>query len=389
MKQQITSAFYDRFGGKPVLVQSPGRINLIGEHTDYNNGFVLPAAIDKAIYFAASKRDDDEIHLFANDLNQHYRGNIQTLIKSGQNWPDYIIGGLQQLKQIGYTISGFNGVIGGDVPLGAGLSSSAAVECASLMAFTELFALNLSRLQIVQLAQKAENDFVGVKCGIMDQFASVFGRKDHLIQLDCRSLDYRYVPFKLYGYAILLLDTNVKHSLASSEYNLRREQCEAGVALIQKHHPEVESLRDANPEMVERYVQPVNGVVYRRCSYVVHEIRRLQQACLDLEAGNLRAFGEKMYHTHIGLSRDYEVSCPELDFLVNYVQKTDYVIGARMMGGGFGGCTINLVQEDRIHELVEQLSPAYQQATGLALKHYRVRIEDGTRVLSVPDAVHS
>ena len=389
MQEQIVAAFKKQFGHVPLLVKSPGRINLIGEHTDYNNGFVLPAAIDKAIYFAASKRDDDVIHLYAYDLDEHYKGSVQTLVKTGQDWPDYILGGLQQLQKAGHTLTGFNGVIGGDVPLGAGLSSSAAVECASLFAFNELLGLGLSRLQIVQMAQKAENEFVGVKCGIMDQFASVFGKKDHLIQLDCRSLNYQYVPFALTDLKIVLLDTQVKHSLASSAYNKRREECEAGVALIQKFHPEVNSLRDATPDMVQTLVRPVDETLYRRCNFVVQEIIRLQAACRQLEEGNLQGFGEKMYHTHFGLSRDYEVSCKELDFLVDFAFGSGYVMGARMMGGGFGGCTINLVKQEKVDELIGDIAPAYKKATGLKLKHYVVSIEDGTMLINVPELIHS
>ncbi len=385
MHQEIYQTFKKLFGAEPLVVKSPGRINLIGEHTDYNNGFVLPAAIDKAIYLAASIRDDDEIHLYAYNLDEDYQSNVQLLVKSGSNWPDYILGGLQQLQKAGYGIRGFNIVVGGDVPLGAGLSSSAAVECAALFAFNKLLHLNLSSLQMVQMAQKAENEFVGVNCGIMDQFASVFGKKDHLIQLDCRSLEYSYVPFALTHLKIVLLDTNVKHSLASSAYNQRRQECEAGIALVQKHHPEVYSLRDATPDMLLTHVRPVDETLYRRCNFVVQEIIRLQAACLQLKEGNLQGFGEKMYHTHYGLSRDYEVSCNELDFLVDFAYRTGYVMGARMMGGGFGGCTINLVKAEKVDELVDAITPAYEKATGLTLKHYVVSIEDGTTVIGVPE----
>ncbi|MEO6638034.1 MAG: galactokinase family protein, partial [Ginsengibacter sp.] len=229
MIDTIRQKFISLYQGEPVISRSPGRINLIGEHTDYNNGFVLPAAIDKAIYFAVSTREDGEIHLYANDLDEHYKGSIHSLEKSGQQWPDYILGSVQQLQKNGYSIKGFNGVIGGDVPLGAGLSSSAAVECASLFAFTKIFSINIDRLTLVKFGQKVENEFVGLMSGIMDQFASAFGKKDHAIKLDCRSLEYQYVPFKLVDIDIVLFNTNVEHSLASTEYNLRRQQCEKGV----------------------------------------------------------------------------------------------------------------------------------------------------------------
>jgi galactokinase len=382
MTEQIKQAFTSRFGAEPLLVRSPGRINLIGEHTDYNNGFVLPAAIDKAIYFATGLRSDDEIHLYALDLDESYSGNINDIKKSGLDWPDYILGGLEQLQKRGYPLKGFNGVIGGDVPLGAGLSSSAAVECASLFAFNEMWGLGIDRMDIVKMAQASENQFVGVMCGIMDQFASAFGKKDQVIKLDCRSLAYDYVPFVLDGIKVVLLDTAVKHSLASSEYNLRRQECEAGVDLIQKKYPQVASLRDATMEMVEEMVAPADETVYRRCRYVVGEIQRLQDACIDLDKGDIEAFGKKMIQTHDGLSKDYEVSCKELDFLVDHVRTNPDVLGARMMGGGFGGCTINLVKEAALSGLIEDITAAYKQANNLELKHYVVAISDGTGLVA-------
>ncbi|MDQ6888930.1 MAG: galactokinase [Bacteroidota bacterium] len=382
MINTIREKFISLFEQEPVISRSPGRINLIGEHTDYNNGFVLPAAIDKAIYFAVNPRTDGEIHLYAVDLDEHYTGHIDSIVPSSMRWPDYILGSLQQLKKAGHTIKGFNGVIGGDVPLGAGLSSSAAVECASLSAFNNIFSIDMSRLTMVKLAQKAENEFVGVMCGIMDQFASAFGKKDHAIKLDCRSLEYQYVPFKLTDYDILLFDTNVEHSLASSEYNLRRQQCEEGVALIKKVHPEVNSLRDATPGMVEEILKPGDDIIYRRCSFIVNEIQRVTDACADLERGDLISFGQKMYKTHDGLSRDYEVSCKELDFLVDYVKPDPAVIGARMMGGGFGGCTINLVAKKEYENLIDEIIPAYKKATDLDLKVYVVQIENGTQIVA-------
>jgi galactokinase len=237
-------------------------------------------------------------------------------------------------------------------------------------------------LTMVKLSQKAENEFVGVQCGIMDQFASMFGRKNHVIRLDCQSLAYEYVPFNTDGIRIVLLDTNVKHSLASSEYNTRRQQCEAGVRMIQAHEPAVRSLRDATPAMLDQYVASQDELVYRRCQYVVEENLRLLAATVDLAGGDIAAFGQKMFATHEGLSRKYEVSCPELDFLVAAVKGRAGVIGARMMGGGFGGCTINLVKEEVIGELVAELTPAYAKAMDKELKVYIGQIENGTSLVS-------
>ena len=261
------------------------------------------------------------------------------------------------------------------------MSYSAALECATAFSMNELFGLKMEPLTMVKLSQKAENEFVGVKCGIMDQFASMFGRKNHVIRLDCQSLAYEYVPFNTDGIRIVLLDTNVKHSLASSEYNTRRQQCEAGVALIQAHHPGVHSLRDVTPEMLDKYVAPVDALVYQRCQYVVEENLRLLAAGEDLKKGDIAAFGQKMFATHDGLSRKYEVSCPEADFLVEQVKGRPGVIGARMMGGGFGGCTINLVREEAIDALVADLMPAYARAMNKELKVYIGQIENGTSLI--------
>ncbi|HEY6901547.1 MAG TPA: galactokinase family protein, partial [Puia sp.] len=230
LSARVKEKFKTTFAGSdPLIVRSPGRVNLIGEHTDYNNGFVLPAAINKAIYMAVSRRSDDELHLVSLDLDRQYTGSVNRLEPSPLHWPDYILGVVQQVQALGHTVGGFNCVFGGDIPLGAGLSSSAALECATAYALNALFGLGMDPMTMVRLSQKAENVFVGVQCGIMDQFASMFGRRNHVIRLDCQSLEYAYVPFEMDGIKIVLLDTNVKHSLASSEYNTRRQQCEAGV----------------------------------------------------------------------------------------------------------------------------------------------------------------
>ena len=379
LSSRVQEKFKSIFAGESTLVvRSPGRVNLIGEHTDYNNGFVLPAAIDKAICMAVSARADKEVHIVALDLDSSFHGSIDKLQRSPLHWPDYLQGVIQQIQALGHQLSGFNCVFGGDIPLGAGMSSSAALECATAFALNELFGLGLDPLTMVKLSQKAENVFVGLQCGIMDQFASMFGRRNHVIRLDCQSLEYVYFPFDTEGIRIVLLDSAVKHSLASSEYNTRRRQCEAGVSLVRAQHPNVKSLRDVTLEMLESAVAPVDALVYRRCRYVVEENARLLAGTEDLQQGDLEAFGRKMFASHEGLSHDYEVSCEELDFLVDQVKGDPGVIGARMMGGGFGGCTINLVREEAIDALVERLTPVYRQAMGLELKAYIGRIENGT-----------
>jgi galactokinase len=278
-------------------------------------------------------------------------------------------------------IKGFNAILTSDVPMGAGLSSSAAVECATVFALNELLQTNLDKVEMVLMAQKAEHEYAGVMCGIMDQFASVMGKRNYVIKLDCRSLEYEYVPFNLDGIKILLLNTNVKHSLASSEYNTRRQECEQAVAWIKEHEPNVNSLRDATEAMLDKYVLPKDELIDKRSRFIVQEINRLQKGCEDLNNGDIQALGKKMFDTHDGLSKMYAVSCKELDYLVDFVRENNDVIGARMMGGGFGGCTINLVKENSIEALVNAIQPAYEAAMGLPLSYYIASIENGTEII--------
>lgn len=383
MKTVVEKYFFDQYNLQPaVIVRSPGRVNIIGEHADYNNGFVLPAAIDKAAYLAVSLRDDNEIHLTAIDLNETFSTTVDELKPIGNiSWPNYILGAAAQFLKRNISLPGFNAVLTSDIPIGAGLSSSAAVECATIFALNHLLQTNIERLEMVTMAQKAEHEYAGVKCGIMDQFASMMGKANQVIKLDCRSLEFVYVPFNLDGIKIVLLNTNVKHSLASSEYNTRRLECMQAVEMIQAYHPEVFSLRDATVEMLNQYVLPFNNVVYQRSRFVVDEMERLNQACQFLQEDNIIALGDCMFKTHDGLSRQYEVSCKELDYLVDFVRSRKEVIGARMMGGGFGGCTINLVQYDKIDTLINSIKPAYEEAMGLPLNYYIATIQNGTEVI--------
>lgn len=363
-----------------IVVRSPGRINLIGEHTDYNDGFVLPAAIDKAVYVTIEKISGTKLYLHSVDFNESLEVELSEIKPAPGHWSTYILGVVDQFIQKEQVMPGFKLSIYGDVPLGAGLSSSAAVECAVAFGLNELLQTNFSRKELALMAQAAEHNYAGVKCGIMDQFASLFGKKDHVIRLDCRSLEYEYFPLELGEYVIVLFDTMVKHSLASSEYNIRRSQCEEGVMLIRQNYPSVHNLRDATLVMVNECIGELE-TAYRRCKYVVEEIDRLQKGCEDLQAGHLIAFGKKMFATHDGLSQEYEASCKELDYLVNYVRDNPAVIGARMMGGGFGGCTINIIAKDRVEKIVAKLSADYKKDMGKELKHYLVNIEDGTSVI--------
>ncbi len=378
----IKSKFSELFKGEPTLiVRSPGRVNLIGEHTDYNAGFVLPAAIDKEVVFAIAKNGKEECQLFSYDLNESFSFHPQKMSKSAQGWPNYLMGVVDQVQKLGKSVGGFNLVFGGDIPLGAGLSSSAAIECAMAFSLNQLFDLNIEKFDLVKLSQKAENEFVGVNCGIMDQFASMFGMSNHVIKLDCRSLEYQYFPFDMSDYKIVLCDTLVKHSLASSEYNTRRQECEMGVSIIQKYYNNVEALRDVTLEMLKAHREELGDVIYKRCKYVVEENQRVEDACAALKRNDHLTFGKKMYLSHRGLSEEYEVSCNELDFLVEQTRNDENVLGARMMGGGFGGCTINLVKKDYVDVFSEQMTVAYKSQLGLDLKIYVDSIADGTSVV--------
>lgn len=381
-KQQIEERYRDVFESAPAhIVRSPGRINIIGEHTDYNEGFVLPTAIDKAIYVGLGKRADDLIRLYAEDFSAYFEISLAAIQPVETGWPNYVLGVVDQLKRRGHTLGGFNMYIDGDVPLGAGLSSSAALECAVGYALNVLFDLAIDRVELAQIGQQAEHTYAGVKCGIMDQFASVMSKAGHVVKLDCRDLSFSYEPLELGDYAILLLNTNVKHSLASSAYNDRRAACEEGVRLVRQALPTVKSLRDVSVEDLEQYVKPVDTDVYTKCRFVVEENERLNSVCTALEAGDLETVGQRMFRAHEGLSKEYEVSCPELDFLVDYVKAFPEVIGARMMGGGFGGCTINLVKKSFQDLLVERLSPIYRDRFGLELTAIKVQPSDGTTSL--------
>lgn len=379
--EKVSEKFVDLYGNKPIVIKSPGRINIIGEHTDYNEGFVLPASINKAAYLAISLRNDDEIHLRAEDLNETFSISLNELkpVKD-VSWPNYMLGPVAQFQKKGIELRGFNAVLISDVPIGAGLSSSAAVECATVFALNELLQTNFDKLEMVKMAQKAEHEYPGVMCGIMDQFASMMGKKDHVIKLDCRSLEYEYVPFKLEGIKILLLDTNVKHSLASSEYNTRREECKQAVKWVKEFEPQVNSLRDVTEGMLDKYVLTKDKKIDRRSRFIVQENNRLLEGCEDLEKGDICSLGKKMFATHDGLSTMYEVSCKELDYLVDFVKNSNAVIGARMMGGGFGGCVINLVKETEINKLIENIKPAYEHEMKLPLTYYVASIENGTEI---------
>lgn len=385
--QDVIEKFRELYNEEPLTVRAPGRINLIGEHTDYNDGFVMPAAIDKDITFAIAPSPTHESAIYSLTYNEFFPVDIRNPQRTAApGWANYLLGVMRQFVDKGYALKPFRCVFGGNIPTGAGLSSSAALECGFAVTLNELNQFKVPRETMVHMAQWSEHNFVGVKCGIMDQFASMMGEEGKVIVLDCRSLEYHYSPFSLQEYSIVLCNTGVKHSLVDSEYNTRRNECEQGVAILKKHYPAVKSLRDVSVEMVTRHRSEFPGKVYDRCFYVTGEIKRVQEASADLQRGDLEAFGKKMFETHTGLSRLYEVSCAELDFLAGHAAKFEGVLGARMMGGGFGGCTINIVRKQNVESFISSAREAYRKAFNLELITYIVHVKSGAGLLSKPAA---
>jgi len=388
----IKNHFRQQFAAEPTLiVRAPGRINLIGEHTDYNGGFVLPAAIDRAIWLAVSPRTDDRLAFYATDLDEFFisEKSGDTAFQQEKTWANYLLGAVSEARKDGLNIGGLNVAFGGDVPLGAGLSSSAAIESGMMFALNEVFRLGLSRMDLVRLAQRGENNFVGMKCGIMDMFASVMGRANHVVRLDCRSLDFQYFPFKAEGLSLLLLDSGVKHQLVDSEYNTRRAECEAGVEVLKKFDPKIEALRDVAPSFLEKHRADLPPIIFRRCQFVVEEIARVETACAALQAGDFEQLGSLMFAGHDGLNLQYEVCVPETNFLVEQARSTSPdpsksrgVLGARQMGGGFGGCTLNLLRANEVAPFLTETTAAYRRAFGLELRAYPVRLTGGVERVS-------
>ncbi|NDP27752.1 MAG: galactokinase [Flavobacterium sp.] len=373
------SFFKETFNSEPkIVVISPGRINIIGEHIDYNDGFVLPAAIDKIICFAFEKNNSNTSKIIAIDLDDVFEIDLNDAINLDDKvWTNYLRGVINQLKINGYNFEGFNCVFSSNIPVGSGLSSSAALECGFLFGIKELFHLNIKQIDIALMGQKAEH-WVGINCGIMDQFSSVMGLENKVIKIDCRTLDYEYHDANFSDYSLVLFDSNVKHSLMTSAYNQRRQQCEEGIAIIKNNFPEISSFRECSENQLLSLKDKMSSDVFKRSHFVVKEIGRVIQACEALDTGNIEVLGQLMFETHEGLSTEYEVSCPELDFLVNTVKEEESVIGSRLMGGGFGGCTINLIKKGNEEAIKSKLSKLYLETFGIELKIYDVKIGNGT-----------
>lgn len=377
----VRSRFIKHFDGKTGNVYaSPGRINLIGEHTDYNGGFVFPGAIDKGIMCEIRPNGTDTVMAYAIDLKDRVEFNVNDPEGPKTSWARYIYGIVQEMKKRGVDVKGFNTAFAGDVPLGAGMSSSAAMESCFAFALNDLFGDNkVEKWDLVLAGQATEHNYCGVNCGIMDQFASVFGKEGKLMRLDCRSREFEYFPFDPKGYKLVLLDSVVKHELASSAYNDRRRSCENVVAALKNKYPDrkIETLRDADWDMLDSVKSEVSDEDIKRATFVLGEKDRVLAVCDALTKGDYETVGKKMYETHKGLSKDYEVSCEEIDILVE-IAKAHGVTGCRIMGGGFGGCTINLVKEELYDSFVNDAKEKYNEKYGREPKVYDVVIKDGS-----------
>ena len=381
VEEAAIAAFRSQFGTAPALVVSaPGRVNLIGEHTDYNDGFVLPAAINRRTAVAAGPRIDNKLDISAANLNARLQVSMDDFSPGrARAWAGYVHGVAHLLKARGERLGGANLAIYGNVPRGGGLSSSAALEIAAAYALITLNDITVPAVDIIRLCQKAEHEFAGVMCGIMDQFISCLGRKDTALFLDCRSLDYRLLPVPPDA-RIVVCDTGVKRALAASAYNTRRAECAAGVAALRRVLPEISSLRDVPVAAFAHHEQLLDPTVRRRCKHVIMENARVERAVSDLQNGDLSEFGKLMYDSHLSLQHDYEVSCMELDAVVDICAEEDGVYGARMTGAGFGGCAIALVHADHAEQVAGRLTDEYPQKTGRTPKIFVCSAEDGVRI---------
>lgn len=364
-----------------ITIASPGRINFIGEHTDYNMGYVLPTAIENKIVFKLAKNNSENI---ANVYSVGYDGfalDLNNISRSNTEWENYVLGVLSEISKLTDRVKGFDCTIESNLPLGSGLSSSAAMECGLAFGLNELFDLGLSKLTIVELSQRAEHGYVGTQCGIMDQFASVMSKARNVILLDCQSLEYQHIPIDLRPYKIIMLNTKVSHNLASSEYNTRKQECEEGVALIKMTNPSISSLRDVTREMIEASKHEMTQTVYNRCSFIIDENKRVLEMVKALKEKDLETVGSILYEAHDGISRLYEVSCSESDFLVDFSKGYSDVLGARQTGGGFGGCTLNLVHEDIVDIFKKEAAIAYKSEFNVDLEAFEVKPSGGTAIV--------
>jgi galactokinase len=378
----VRSDFLDLYGREPRLFWAPGRVNLIGEHTDYNDGFVLPMAINAGTIVAAARREDRVVRVRSANLEESAAFDLDRPGEPVRHiWLDYVEGMARSLEETGLRLAGADLLIQSEVPLGAGLSSSAALEISVGLALLGTSRIDLDRRTLALAGQQSEHNYVGIKCGIMDQYIASLGRAGHALLIDCRSLESNLIPMNLEDVAVVVCDTRVKHALASSEYNLRREQCNQGVAILREVLPHIKSLRDVSTAEFEPHQDRLPELIRNRCRHVVTENARTLAAAEALKAGDLKTMGGLMYESHKSLDRDYEVSSPELNLLVEIASSLDGVIGSRMTGGGFGGCTVNLIERDRIETFSDVVSRKYESGTGKAPLVYVFEAGDGAREL--------
>jgi len=378
---ELKNIFIQEFGGESAMVFSPGRINLLGEHIDYNDGFVLPAAIQLGIYACFAPTGYSTIEIIAKDFDNRLRIDVAD-IGPASSWQNYVLSVLNQFKLRGITIPGFQMVFGGDLPIGSGLSSSAALEGAISFVVNHISGAGFGAKELALLGQAAEHDYPGVKCGIMDQFANMLGKQENIVRIDCMTQDTDYLPLQLHDYKLVLIYSNVQHALTGGEYNQRREQCNEGLAHL-KNKTGKSSFRNITHEELASAKAELNPVVYNRCKYVIDEIERTHLAADALLAGNIFEIGKLMFETHWGLSHVYEVSLPELDWLVNFATSFDGILGSRLMGGGFGGCTLNLVAKDKEEAFITEALQGYESEFGIHAKAYPVLASDGTRLIEL------
>ena len=384
LNRKVSTKFNEHFGGDPIMVRAPGRINLIGEHTDYNHGFVLPAAVSQAIYFAIGKSlDQDRCKLVALDFDEVYEFKLSDVKPvDGDAWQNYILGVVAEINKVGKQVPGFNLVFSGNVPRGSGMSSSAALECGTCFSLNHLFDLGFQKVDMVKMSQMAEHNYAGVKCGIMDQFASMMGHQNQALLLDCRSLEYSHFPITLDEYSLLLCNSNVTHSLASSQYNVRRAQCEEGVGILKKNYKEIDSLRDATMDHLNTVKNQMSEVVFLRCKYIIEENERVRLFTDALTQSDFRKAGSVLRKAQFAMRYEYEITCPEIDFMADFANNHSDVLGARMMGGGFGGCTLNLIKSGTEDTFINQLGSEYISRFSMEITPIKIEISDGVGLIN-------
>ena len=379
--KKIENKFRSLYSTDPVYFRSPGRVNLIGEHTDYNNGYVMPAAIDREMLFAVARNQSDIGRVYSLNLEESFEFNVDNFEKSSEVWPNYVLGMVSELRKDGLIIGGFDCVLGSDIPMSAGMSSSVAMQCGTGFFLNHLFELGLTRMQVAEYALRAENNYIGLPGSMPGHFINMFGKTNHFVKLDSQSLDHEFIEMDLPNYRVIVFDSQVKTSVADSQLALRKKECKEGLAIIRKYFPEANSLRDCSPDMLLKCRDELGPLLLRRCNFVVQENMRVLEGSEDIKKNRMEAFGKKMFDSHNGLKNDYEVSIEQLDFLIEEVKKYKSVLGARMTGLGFGGSTINLVKDYDREEFISKVQKRYKKIFRKDLLVYKVKITKATDLI--------